>query len=162
MKKNKHTILYCVLERTFVIPFCYGSGTVINYGSGSDFLTSYGSGSKRQKVTVPTVPVPVPQHCFRDCGKTASLGLPTRLSLWKDVETSGKTCGKSNGGRPMTSQVLPLDTARTWPIALKRLWQKNFWGFNGTFSLIVEAKLGLGDAVSREVVENVVLFSVLS
>ncbi len=43
-----------------------GSGTVINYGSGSgsDFLTSYGSGygSRRQKVTVPTVPVPVPQH----------------------------------------------------------------------------------------------------
>ncbi len=43
-----------------------GSGTVINYGSGSDFLTSYGSGSgsgsTRQKVTVPTVPVPVPQH----------------------------------------------------------------------------------------------------
>jgi hypothetical protein len=27
-----------------------GSGTVTNYGSGSDFLTSYG-------------PVPVPQHC---------------------------------------------------------------------------------------------------
>ncbi len=43
-----------------------GSGTVINYGSGSDFLTSYssGSGSKSQKVAVPTVPVPVPvpQH----------------------------------------------------------------------------------------------------
>ena len=45
-----------------------GSGTVINYGSGSgsDFLTSYGSsygsGSTGQKVTVPTVPVPVPQH----------------------------------------------------------------------------------------------------
>jgi hypothetical protein len=49
------------------------SGTVINYGSGSDFLTSYGSGygsssgSTSQKVTVPTVPVPVsvqvPQHC---------------------------------------------------------------------------------------------------
>jgi hypothetical protein len=35
-----------------------GSGTVINYGSGSDFLTSYGSGSTSQKVTVPTVPVP--------------------------------------------------------------------------------------------------------
>jgi hypothetical protein len=34
-------------------------------GSGSDFLTSYGSGSgsTMQKVTVPTVPVPVPQHC---------------------------------------------------------------------------------------------------
>ena len=39
-----------------------GSGTVISYGSGSDFLTSYGSGSTSQKVTVPTVPVPVPQH----------------------------------------------------------------------------------------------------
>jgi hypothetical protein len=42
-----------------------GSGTVINYGSGSgsDFLTSYGSGSRstRQKVTVPTVPIP--QQC---------------------------------------------------------------------------------------------------
>ncbi len=42
-----------------------GSGTVINYGSDSDFLTSYGSGygsgSTSQKVTVPTVPVP--QHC---------------------------------------------------------------------------------------------------
>jgi hypothetical protein len=39
---------------------------VINYGSGSDFLTSYGSGygsgSSSQKVTVPTVPVS--QHCF--------------------------------------------------------------------------------------------------
>jgi hypothetical protein len=39
---------------------------IINYGSGSDFLTSYGSGygsgSTSQKVTVPTVPVPVPQH----------------------------------------------------------------------------------------------------
>ena len=39
-----------------------GSGTVINYGSGSDFLTSYGSGSgsTSQKVTVP-----VPQHCIK-------------------------------------------------------------------------------------------------
>jgi hypothetical protein len=48
----------------------FGSGTVINYGSGSgsDFLPSYGSGygsgSTSQKVTVPTVPVPVPQHWF--------------------------------------------------------------------------------------------------
>ena len=41
-----------------------GSGTIIYYGSGSDFLTSYGSGSTSQKITVPTVsvPVPVPQH----------------------------------------------------------------------------------------------------
>jgi hypothetical protein len=28
-----------------------GSGTVIIYDSGSDFLTSYGSGSTKQKVT---------------------------------------------------------------------------------------------------------------
>ncbi len=34
------------------------SGIVINYGSGSDFLTSYGSGSTSKKVTVP-----VPQRC---------------------------------------------------------------------------------------------------
>jgi hypothetical protein len=42
----------------------YGSGIVIYYGSGSDFLMSSGSGSDstRQKVTLPTVPVPVPQH----------------------------------------------------------------------------------------------------
>jgi hypothetical protein len=40
-----------------------GSGTVIIYGSCSDFLTSYGSGSTCQKVTVPMVPVPVPKRC---------------------------------------------------------------------------------------------------
>jgi hypothetical protein len=62
MKEIKDTILcVCVCVRTFVIPFYYGSGNVINYGSGSDFLTSYGSGSgsgsTRQKVTVPAVPV---------------------------------------------------------------------------------------------------------
>jgi hypothetical protein len=39
-----------------------GSGTVINYGSGSEFFTGYGSGSTSQKVTVPTIPVPVPQR----------------------------------------------------------------------------------------------------
>jgi hypothetical protein len=34
----------------------FNSGTVINYGSGSDFLTNYGSGSGStvKKVTVPT------------------------------------------------------------------------------------------------------------
>jgi hypothetical protein len=36
----------------------FGSGTVINYCSGSDFFTSYGSGSTSQKVRVP-----VPQRC---------------------------------------------------------------------------------------------------
>ncbi len=37
--------------------------TVINYDSGSDFLTSYSSGSTSQKVMV-MVLVPVPQHCY--------------------------------------------------------------------------------------------------
>ncbi len=50
-----------------------GFGTVINYGSGSDFLTSYGSGygsgSTSQKVTVPTVPVP--QHCISGLKKVS-------------------------------------------------------------------------------------------
>jgi hypothetical protein len=31
------------------------------FSSGSDFLTSSGSGFTSKKVTVPTVPVPVPQ-----------------------------------------------------------------------------------------------------
>ncbi len=47
MKEVKYTILYCVFVRTFVIPFYYGSGSVINDGFGSNFLTSYGSGSTR-------------------------------------------------------------------------------------------------------------------
>ncbi len=40
----------------------FDSGTIINYGS--DFLTSYGSGSgsTSQKITVPTVLVLVPQR----------------------------------------------------------------------------------------------------
>jgi hypothetical protein len=41
--------------------FIPSSPTAINYGSGYDFLISYGSGSAGQKVPVP-VPVPVPQH----------------------------------------------------------------------------------------------------
>jgi hypothetical protein len=50
MKEINYTILYCVFVRTFAIKFYYSYG--------SDFLTSSGSGSTRQKVTVP-----VPQHC---------------------------------------------------------------------------------------------------
>ncbi len=53
MNEIKYIILYLV-----PVPEPY----LINYGSGSDFLTSYGSVSTCQKVTVPTVPVPVPQH----------------------------------------------------------------------------------------------------
>ncbi len=39
MKEIKYTILYCVFVRTFVIPFYYGSGNVISYGSGSGSTT---------------------------------------------------------------------------------------------------------------------------
>ena len=57
---------FILYVKTSVIPFNYGfgsgSGTVINYGSGSEFLARYGSGSASKKVTVPTVPVPVPKR----------------------------------------------------------------------------------------------------
>jgi hypothetical protein len=51
---------------TFVIPFCYGPGTVINYGSGSAKVRNYimVPVPRRQKVTVPTIPFPVPQNCI--------------------------------------------------------------------------------------------------
>jgi hypothetical protein len=76
-----------------------GAGTVINYGSGSasDFLTSYGSGygsgSTSQKVTVPTVPVPVPQHCagtgtFCLSGKETHLGSGTGLGSISNISNT--------------------------------------------------------------------------
>jgi hypothetical protein len=52
-----------------------GSGTLINYGSGSDFFPSYGSGSTSHKVTVP--PVLVPQHSYpgkSGCGSRSRSG----------------------------------------------------------------------------------------
>ncbi len=71
-KDYKYQQIYCKMVKekmlnegnqihNFISSSC--SGTLINYGSGSDFLTSYGSGSTRQKVTVPTVPVP--QHWYK-------------------------------------------------------------------------------------------------
>ncbi len=68
-----------------------GSGTVINYVSGSDFLTSYGSVSASQKIMVP-----VPQHWLKDlastCGqkslRSSSLGfLLPRGHLAADLES---------------------------------------------------------------------------
>ncbi len=64
----------------------FGSGTVINNGSGSDFLTSYGSGSTWQKVTVPTVPVPVPQHWQ----ELSWVGQENRVVRWKNVTQLGQ------------------------------------------------------------------------
>ncbi len=65
------------------------SGTVIIYGSGSDFLTSYGSGygsgSTSKKVTVPTVPVPVPQHWLWATGNLeTSVGDPRHFGADPD------------------------------------------------------------------------------
>ena len=69
------------------------SGTIINYGSGSDFLTSYGSGygsgSTSQKVTVPTVPVPVPQHCL----KNSNIPNPNQnRALWRIFSSNRRGC----------------------------------------------------------------------
>ncbi len=71
-----------------------GSGTVINYGSGSEFLASYGSGSgsTSQKVTVPTVPVPVPQHCPQHW-------LEVRLITWSGVRIIFRTGADSRHTR---------------------------------------------------------------
>jgi hypothetical protein len=44
-KRKENTQSYTVSVRTFVIPFCYGSGsgTVIYHGTGSATAKSYGS-----------------------------------------------------------------------------------------------------------------------
>jgi len=73
---------------------CYGSGNVINYGSGSgsDFLMSYGSGSgsgsTRQKVTVPTVPVL--QH-WKICGDICKSRCTTGISLFSQKDWKART-----------------------------------------------------------------------
>ncbi len=99
MKEIKYTILYCVFVRTFVIPFAffYGSGTAINNGSGSDFLTSYGSGSTRQKVTVPTVLVPVPHHWME--AKQRSNGSRNKAQMEVGTELIWKLEQSSDGRR---------------------------------------------------------------
>ncbi len=53
-----------------------GYGTVINYGSGSDFLTSYGSssGSTSQKVTVQKRQDFVQKFLFRKTAKWSGSG----------------------------------------------------------------------------------------
>ncbi len=50
-------------NRNYFLRFRFRFLLLKSYGSGSDFLTSYGTGSgfTRQKITVPTVPVL--QHC---------------------------------------------------------------------------------------------------
>jgi hypothetical protein len=73
-----------------------GSGTVIYYGSGSDFLTSYGScsGSTSQKVTVP-----VPQRCSQGRGGGGGRASPFR--------GQGGACWGSQHGRRVVLQWDP-------------------------------------------------------
>jgi hypothetical protein len=79
----------------------FGSGTVIYYvsGSGSDFLTSYGSGSgyTSQKVTVPTVSVP--QSCSQGRGGGGGRASPFR--------GQGGACGGPKHGRRVVLQRDP-------------------------------------------------------
>jgi hypothetical protein len=65
---NKYTILYCVCENfsdSIILRFRIRFRNRNKLRSGSDFLARYGSGSASQKVTVPTVPVPVPHRWLR-------------------------------------------------------------------------------------------------
>jgi hypothetical protein len=82
MKVNKYIILHLV----------------INYGSGSDLLTSYGfgSGSTSQKVTVPTVPVsvPVPQRCL-----VHPVGVVVRVPQQRVTPRAQHKAGRHGGQR---------------------------------------------------------------
>jgi hypothetical protein len=71
-----------------VIPFYYGSGTVITYGSGS--VITYGSGFAKQKVTVPTVPVP--QHCLHEFSGTSAEYAALMDQVAKLKMCAGKMC----------------------------------------------------------------------
>jgi hypothetical protein len=76
MKVNKYINLYLVS----------------NYGSGSDFLTKYGSGSvsTSQKVTVPTVPVP--QRCL-----VHPVGVVVRVSQQRVSTRAQHKAGRHGG-----------------------------------------------------------------
>ncbi len=80
-----------------------GSGTVINYGSGSDFLTNYGSssgsGSTSQKVTVPTVPVRFHNTACQVFQTRIHFGLQIRIQLSNSAgkRSTKKTIKNLNG-----------------------------------------------------------------
>ncbi len=80
-----------------------GSGNVINYGSGSDFLTSYGSGCNSQKVPVPSITGSttlflrraVPKTAPRRMGRVAPLKMNLRFSNQRSVELNMSSLGRS-------------------------------------------------------------------
>ncbi len=94
-----------------------GSGTVINYGSGSDFLRSYGSGSTSWKVTVP-----VPQRCFRQ-------GTCVSTDLWAGWSGRGSsrtrrasTARRSEPGSPGSQTTGTIQMCPgTWAVFLKTI-----------------------------------------
>ncbi len=74
-------------------------------GSGSDFLTSYGSGSgsTSQKVTDPTVPIPVPQRCCQHFCRTGNMWSEnSRLSKG----TALKTCREFNHFTQIRTKII--------------------------------------------------------
>ncbi len=80
-----------------------GSKTVINYGSGTDFLTSYGSGSVIQEI-----PIPVPQHWCKDllpAGKEVNrtAAAPHRDQLPVRRHLKGLTVGGARSSSPTRS-----------------------------------------------------------
>ncbi len=91
-----------------------GSETVINYGS--DFLTSYGSGSTSQKVRVSTVPVPQRWLCHTN---TAGDGRMTGLAgawegrartLWRVFSWPGLRVGSGSRPHHSVSTTLVIGT----------------------------------------------------
>jgi len=70
---------------------------VIKSSSGSGFLTSYGSGSgsTSQKVTVPTVPVQVPQHCI----------IYVKISLLKHIHRYLNQTSRRKNGLALFSDI---------------------------------------------------------
>ncbi len=97
LNEIKHTILYCVCEN-----FC--DSILLWFRAGSDFLAHSGSGSASQKVTVPKVPVPVPQRCKQSMKYmgTVCCGVVGGISL--TAEQSGADLRGQDGPRPRHSQ----------------------------------------------------------
>ncbi len=111
-----------------------GSGTVINYVSGSDILTSYGSGSISQKVTVSTVPVPVPQRCITVAvtsprGWAALAGRPCRGRWWRcpGQNRAGQPPPHSHSCSPRSwNRRDPISTVHT----IQRGWIPSLWKYS--------------------------------
>ena len=96
---------------------------LINYGSGSDFLVRYGSGSASQKVKVPTVPVP--QRCHRLQQSTVhKITVPL-----KRRNTTGQESLKLRGKRKKVTYI--MHKMRTLALCLPIII--SIWGLQNPF-----------------------------